>query len=115
VFVVEDTGPGFAEAELRTVFEPFAVGGANGAASGAMASGATANEAMASGATASGATASGATANGRESTGLGLAVVRLIAEAHGGSARAENRPSGGARITITIPDESGGPDAGNAR
>jgi signal transduction histidine kinase len=120
VFMVEDTGPGFAEAELRTVFEPFAVGGGNGApsgatASGATASGATASGATASGATASGATASGATANGRESTGLGLAVVRLIAEAHGGSARAENRPSGGARITITIPDESGGPDAGNAR
>lgn len=75
VFVVEDTGAGFAEAELRTVFEPFARAGAR-------------------------------TANGRESTGLGLAVVRLITQAHGGSAQAENRPAGGARITITIPGNS---------
>jgi signal transduction histidine kinase len=34
--------------------------------------------------------------------GLGLAIVRAVAEGHGGSARAENRPSGGARVSITL-------------
>lgn len=39
----------------------------------------------------------------RGGAGLGLPIVRAIAEAHGGSAIAENRPDGGARITIEIP------------
>lgn len=36
-------------------------------------------------------------------SGLGLAIVREIARAHGGEARAENAPSGGARLVVTIP------------
>jgi heavy metal sensor kinase len=35
--------------------------------------------------------------------GLGLAIVRAVAEAHGGTAEARNLPEGGASITITIP------------
>jgi heavy metal sensor kinase len=35
--------------------------------------------------------------------GLGLAIVRAVAEAHGGSARAENHPDGGASVTVRIP------------
>jgi signal transduction histidine kinase len=38
------------------------------------------------------------------SAGLGLAVVRTIAEAHGGRVWAENRPQGGARVTMTMTD-----------
>ena len=36
-------------------------------------------------------------------TGLGLAVVRAVAESHGGAAFAENRPDGGARVGIRLP------------
>jgi two-component system, OmpR family, sensor kinase len=34
--------------------------------------------------------------------GLGLAIVRAVAEAHHGSVVAENDPSGGARVTLTL-------------
>jgi signal transduction histidine kinase len=36
-------------------------------------------------------------------TGLGLAMARNIVEAHKGSVRAENIPSGGARFEIKVP------------
>ncbi len=35
--------------------------------------------------------------------GLGLALVRRVAEAHGGRAVAENRADGGARVYVTVP------------
>lgn len=38
-----------------------------------------------------------------DGAGLGLAIVRAIAEAHGGQARAANTPTGGADVWITLP------------
>jgi signal transduction histidine kinase len=35
--------------------------------------------------------------------GLGLSIARVIAEAHGGTAEAENRPAGGAHVRISLP------------
>jgi signal transduction histidine kinase len=40
-----------------------------------------------------------------EASGLGLSIVRAIAEAHGGSAGAENLPGGGADVWIALPRE----------
>jgi signal transduction histidine kinase len=38
-------------------------------------------------------------------TGLGLGIVKNIIEAHQGAVRIENRPEGGARVTIRLPVE----------
>jgi len=42
-------------------------------------------------------------ARGRGGSGLGLAIVSSIARAHGGSAGAANRPTGGADVWLSIP------------
>ncbi len=43
------------------------------------------------------------TARGRDGAGLGLAIVRQTAEAHGGTVHASNDPGGGARLTLELP------------
>ena len=37
-----------------------------------------------------------------DGAGLGLAIVRTVADSHGGQAVAENLPGGGASVTITL-------------
>ena len=45
----------------------------------------------------------GDVARGRGGAGLGLAIVAAIAEAHGGTAGARNRPEGGADVWLDLP------------
>ena len=40
---------------------------------------------------------------GRGHAGLGLAIVRRVAQLHGGTVQAENQASGGAVFTIALP------------
>ena len=77
LLTVEDEGPGIPEAELGRVFERFY----------------RVDKARSRG---------GQDPGG---TGLGLAIVRHLIELHGGRVTAANRPSGGARFTIELPDD----------
>ena len=40
---------------------------------------------------------------GRRGSGVGLALVRHVAEAHGGRVTVESRPGGGSRFTLWVP------------
>jgi len=43
----------------------------------------------------------------REGVGLGLSIVRAVAQAHGGRVTAEARPSGGLSVTLRLPTSRG--------
>ena len=75
---VSDTGPGISDKDLPRMFERFfttrAVGGATEP-----------------------------TARKQKGTGLGLALVKAVAEAHGGSVTALSSPGAGATFRVTLP------------
>ena len=52
----------------------------------------------------------GAQSRTESGAGLGLAIVRQVAESHGGTIAVTAAPGGGARFVLTLPDASG-PDA----
>jgi len=75
---VDDRGPGIPKENLETVFERFYTARPKGQSPGGSAFGG--------------------------HSGLGLSIARQIVEAHGGRIRAENRPDGGARFTVLLPE-----------
>jgi signal transduction histidine kinase len=72
--VVDDEGPGLADADLPYLFDLNYQSAINGR-----------------------------TAGRRNGLGLGLAIARMLARAHGGELTAANRPGGGARFTLCMP------------
>jgi signal transduction histidine kinase len=72
--VVDDEGPGLADADLPYLFDLNYQSAINGR-----------------------------TAGRRNGLGLGLAIARMLARAHGGELTAANRPAGGARFTLCVP------------
>jgi signal transduction histidine kinase len=83
VIEVRDSGPGIAEADLPRVFERFFT---------------------------TRAVAAEAHPNARKEkgTGLGLALVKAIAEAHGGDVSARSSPGEGATFRVVLPSAGGG-------
>ncbi len=75
---VDDSGPGVSDAEREAIFEPFGRGAAGRAAD----------------------QRDGAKTAG---LGLGLAMVRRVAERHGGTVTIDTSPLGGARFTLRLP------------
>jgi signal transduction histidine kinase len=74
-FTVQDRGPGLRSGDEERVFEPFYRS----------------------------AVREGFAAPDGPSTGLGLALVKRIVEAHGGTVTGQNAPEGGAAFTILLP------------
>jgi len=79
---VQDEGPGVDPAHLPHLFQPFFTGFDVSRH------------------------CSGSFEYGRKGLGLGLSIVRLFAEMHGGRAEYEPAPGGGAAFIVTLPGQS---------
>jgi signal transduction histidine kinase len=86
---VENSGSGFPDDILPQAFEPFVRGERQHDRRGADG------------------------AHAARGAGLGLTIVRAVAEAHGGTAIAQNVP-GGARVTMTMALDAGRAESGSA-
>ncbi len=73
LIVIDDDGPGIAEADLERVFDPFV-------------------------------RLEGSRSRETGGAGLGLAIARSIARAHGGDVRLQNRSEGGLRAVVSLPE-----------
>jgi signal transduction histidine kinase len=72
LIIIDDDGPGIAEAELERVFDPFV-------------------------------RLEGSRSRETGGAGLGLAIARSIARAHGGDVKLRNREGGGLCAVLSLP------------
>jgi signal transduction histidine kinase len=77
---VHDHGPGFSDPQLTTAFEPFARSQSRPPSG----------------------EPDGRTTDEGPGASLGLAIVKAVAEAHGGTVTADNHPRGGARVRLHL-------------
>jgi signal transduction histidine kinase len=78
--IVADTGEGIAPSELEHIFDRFRTGSPPGGVTGA-----------------------GLAVTGSKGTGLGLALVRAVANAHGGDVRVRSTPGAGTEFELVLP------------
>jgi signal transduction histidine kinase len=87
--IVADTGEGIAPGELEHIFDRFRTGSPAGTSR--------------PGSTGDGSTADGGPRTGSKGTGLGLALVRAVAHAHGGDVRVRSTPGVGTEFELVLP------------